>query len=393
MFSELRSRWSIQRRNSNEPLVTSSEVSELQTTVNALRKQLHQLVDNEIASNNEACGVATNGMVLLRNELEKKRTELRDLQYLVEDGKDELGWIEHKCIQEKEQRKTCQEDVVKMQADTDKARKEIINLQAEMKQMTYFQEVVDTETKYRLQADVQNLETDRERDHIRLRHLKRERDGLQSELEELKKERDAIQFVANEREKELSEAKMTREMYQTHHETLTTHLQKLGDPRNMFGSLFNQHSFRGFFKERRIRASIDEGIIKQDDPIPEGRRNSELVCKGKDQTSDQQPERMKLHDQSERSKQLSAHVGGIVLGADATSSKSSDFHRKLPTIFKLGESNDINTQDYGTRRSKLEREVEFPLDTSISNISQLTLDDEAWADMADEPRSDEEGES
>ena len=103
MFTEVRSR--LQRVGFGlkdiPENVSQADVDELQSTVGALRKQLHQIVDTEIPSNNEACGVATNGMLLLRNELEKKRAERDKLQIDFSEAQEELKCIEHNCIQQK----------------------------------------------------------------------------------------------------------------------------------------------------------------------------------------------------------------------------------------------------------------------------------------------------
>ena len=404
MFSEVRSR--LQRVGFGlkdiPETVSQADVDELQLTVSALRKQLHQIVDTEIPSNNEACGVATNGMLLLRNELDQKRTERDKLQVDFNEAQDELKCIEHNCLQQREQHETCQKDITQMKSNTEKARQKIINLQAEMKQMKYFQDVVDTETKFRLLADLQNLQTDQERDEIRLRQLKNERDTLQLQLETLTKEQDALQFVSNERQKELSEVTMTRNMYKEHQETLTLHLQSLGGDPNIFNSIST------FFKGRRIRASIDEssGAAKHSSMITDKcqagnsnaqRRNIESSCEENMQQAlnqDEQPEndtKRQPQDKSERSTKYLDHserpmVGGIVLGADTVSANpSSDFLRKLPTIFKLGVSEGSNDdKESNAYDMNKEREIEFTKDSdSISNISQLT-DDGKWAEVSEE---------
>jgi len=379
--------------------ISQADVDELQSTVGALRKQLHQIVDTEIPSNNEACGVATNGMLLLRNELEKKRSEKDELQIDFNKAQEELKCIEHNCIQQKEQHETYLKDVTRMKSNTERNKQKIINLQAEMKQMKYFQDVVDTETKFRLLADLQNLQTDQERDEIRLRQLKNERDTLQLQLETLTKEQDALQFVSNERQKELSEVTMTRNMYKEHQETLTMHLQSLGGDPNIFNSIST------FFKGRRIRASIDDssGAVKRSSVITDKcqaqQRNIESSCEENMQQAldqDEQPEnnikQQQPQDKSERSTKYLDHserpmVGGIVLGADTVSANpSSDFFRKLPTIFKLGvsEGSSNNDKEGNAYDMKKEREIEFTEESdSISNISQLT-DDGKWAEVSEE---------
>ena len=57
-------------RQRTEEIVTEEEVEDLKQEISKLQKQLHQIVDQEIASNNEACGLATNGFVHLNIELE-----------------------------------------------------------------------------------------------------------------------------------------------------------------------------------------------------------------------------------------------------------------------------------------------------------------------------------
>jgi len=263
-----------------------------------------------------------------------------------------------------------------MKENTEKARKDAINLRADMDQIAYFQENVDTETMYRLRADVQNLKTEQERDEIRLRHLNTEQNDLQSELEKLKALRDAHKLVATEQQRELSETKMTRDMYKAHQEALTGHLHKLGgDPRNKFGGLGGglRDSVKGFFKGQKMKELLEL------DEIFSERSSSKVSPSPKEEPPREdlqrkQPERPKpVKEKSEKSKQR-PQVGGVVFGAD-TAEGSSDFLRKLPTIFKMG-TNTIDVQDYMVRK---EREVEFSTDSnSISAISAITIDEDAW---------------
>ena len=261
------------RGNNGDGATTQSEINELRTAADTLRIQLHRIVNNEISSNNEACGVATNAMLMLRNDLENKRQRRDELLGGLEEAKHEKSRMEDRYDREEEQRETCRQEVMRMQDDTERARKEAMNLRTEMKQMTYFQEAVDGETKQRLRADVQNLELDRERDRIRLRHLNEDRHALRTELDKLKAERDALQAEEDERRKELSEARMTQDMYQAHNEALSLHLQHLGgDPRSHILESF--HLLRGFLGQGASLGRIKPGEKNASAATSKNRDNS-----------------------------------------------------------------------------------------------------------------------
>jgi len=321
--------------------------------------------------------------VMLRNELEGKKAQREDLRRMLDEARKELSRIERQCTQAQEQRETCRDDVVRMQEDMERARKEAINIRAEMKQMTYFQENVDTETKHRLSCDVQNLEMEKDMDAIRMRHLNTDRERLRKELETLKAERDALEVVRLERRKELSEAKMTKEMYSAHQEVLALHLQTLGGDHRLFGSFmadgFRQSfSLRDMFKNKKssIRGSIDESSIGGDSSAIINTRFGAGCNSIKGHL--ERPRMEKRISQSESRSRLSPReVGGVVLGADTVG--SSDFLRKLPTIFKMGGgSGEGNVEEYISNK---EREVEFASDShSISGISAITTDEDAWTE-------------
>mmetsp|Transcript_45201 Transcript_45201/g.94825 ORF Transcript_45201/g.94825 Transcript_45201/m.94825 type:complete len:389 (-) Transcript_45201:75-1241(-) len=386
MFTdELRSLRSRFVRTGSDHKVTDEEIEELNDTAQSLRKELQQIVDGEIAPNNEACGVAANGMVMLQNEMKEKKLKLIKLRHMLDEARRELDNVEEQCTQEKKDWEKCREDAIQVQEDTDEARQEAINLRAEIKQMTYFQENVDTETMYRLLADVQNLKTDQERDEIRLRKLTTERNSLQSELKELEALRKAHEIVAADQQRELSEAKMTQDMYKTHQEFLTSHLKELGgDTKNVFGLLSD--SFKGLFKAQPVKESIDEKpteqtssdlreICKDFEPMGDGNHQLKQPLK-------QPLERRKLEKQKSDKSKHPPQVGGVFFGTD-TGAESS-FVQKLPTIFKMGNNHPDVSQDYLLRK---EREVEFSTDSnSVSAISAITIDEDAWTEsLSDEP--------
>mmetsp|Transcript_14903 Transcript_14903/g.31673 ORF Transcript_14903/g.31673 Transcript_14903/m.31673 type:complete len:268 (+) Transcript_14903:1-804(+) len=249
--------------------------------------------------------------------------------------------------------------------------------------MAFFQEDVDTETKHRLRADVQNLETERERDQIRLRQLNARRRELQSELEEWKESRDAHRLAAGEKEREVDEAKTTRDMYEAHREALGEHLKELGgDPR-----IFSWNRIRDIFGNNNLSSEIGSnnrgGGYNPSRKIDVG--NQGVVPEGRNETpySDKSARRSKQH---ERTKQ----VGGIVFGAEDCNAESpSEFLRKIPTIFKMGSNvgntNNVGSSDrqgvYATRSNEHQRDVEFISDSnSVSAISAITMEDDAWLD-------------
>lgn len=343
--------------------VTASEASDLKATVVALRKRHRQILGEENASCSEACDLVADAMQFLRNELDSKRSERDGLRGVMDEVKDELDRVENEHTSERELRESCRDDVVRMTQETEKARTDIISLRVEMKQKTFFHETVDTETKHRLRADLQNLETERERSAIKLRNLRKERDQWKSKLEQLHAERDAVQLAAGERKQELSEAKMTKDMYSAHQEALSLHLEILGgDPTNIM-SVFTpaniSNSFKDWFKGQRRRES---------DRSKEGSAKAASEYHGT-------PRKYDLEKQDEKSivEQLFAippQGEGVVLGANTD--RSSHFLRKLPTIFQLGSGNGENDQE---RDSKLFEELRYSVKSQSSDISALTGDE------------------
>ena len=359
---ELRSRF----QGSGES-VTASEVSELKATVIALRKRHRQILGYENASCSEACDLVADAMQLLRNELESKRSERDGLRGVMDEVKNELDRVENEYTSERELRESCRDDVVRMTQETEKARRDIISLRVEIKQKTFFQETVDTETKHRLRADLQNLETERERSAIKLRNLRKERDQWKSKLEQLQAERDAVKLAAGDRKQEFSEAKMTKDMYSAHQEALSLHLEILGgDPTNILSAFTPDNisnSFKGWFKGRMSRES---------DGGKEGSVKAASHYHGP-------PHKYEREKQDERSivEQLFAVIAksssqgeGVVLGANTEG--SSNFLRKLPTIFQLGSGNHDNDQK---RDSKLIEELRYSVNSQSSDISALTGDE------------------
>lgn len=383
MFSDVRSalhradeelRRVVRRGEGAEP-VTESEVRALRSTARALRKQLAQIVDEEIAPNNEACGVATDGMEMLRKEVGGRRSARDELQGVLEGARDELGRVEDACTWEKEERERCRRNTAEVKEETARLREDEVNLRAEMDQMNFFQKSVDTETMHRLRADVQNLDTDLERDHIRLRHLNSDRKRLRSELEELRTLRDAHRIVVADQGRALDEAKMTQDMCKVHQEALLAHLKDLGgDPYNIFEAL----AVGGLGMSVRIKAIIGENLRRERILSSRGSRvgtSEDGRKKDRSPSGEGQGAMVPRPGQSppERTKQ----VGGVVLGADTTAESPSEFLRKLPTIFKMG--NNVCSDDYIISNG---REVEFSIDSnSISDISDVTMEEgDAWMD-------------
>jgi len=253
---------------------------------------------------------------------------------------------------------------------------------------------------------------------IRLRHVVNERDALEAELEELRRLRDAHQLVANDAQRELSEAKMTQEMYQVHNEALTIHLQSLGgNPNNPL-----LQTMKGLFREvGRITnigskptgmASLgsnrtSDGWNNNADMPGNSIIQTQLRQQQKRQQQLQSEKRnlsismiLKLQSDKYQSDKNSAvshpQVGGVILGNDSGHGGSDHFLRKLPTIFKMGPNNshsdvilfngsngdDKNMQGYVRGGHG---EVEFSSDSpSISAISAITIDEDAWTESESE---------
>ena len=407
-------------RGSDIISITEDEIFEAQQTASSLRKQLQLIVDFEIASNNEACGVAINGMVLLRNERDEKKVHLTHSRQALSESKSELSRLENQCLAEETQRETDRTTIARMQNDTEAAQGTMLNLRAETAQCRYFQDNVDTETMHRMRADVQNLMIERERDEIQLRLLNAERYRLQSQLDDLRALNTAHETIAKDQRMKISEGQMTRDMYAAHREALTLHLQSLGgDPRsNVFGSMAQgfQQSMRGIFTNNtdsaRIQHNNNNNLLgaADDDSMSKSIISKDVrqmaLQRGLSKQEMRQLEKTKLarnknsnidksnKSQSQYNSSGPNQVGGIVLGSVAKSGThgqngdSSDFLRKLPTIFKMGSDQgpgmnytvpthtQENVQEY---MMKKEREVEFHSDSqSVSAISVITFDEEAW---------------
>ncbi|KAL3811438.1 hypothetical protein ACHAXA_007593 [Cyclostephanos tholiformis] len=371
MFSEVRSRLQplLQRADTElrfrlkvgEP-GTASDVHELEATAGALRKRYRQIVGEENASYSEACTLAADAMQWLRDELDGRRYERDGLRAILDEIKDEFDRVENEYTREGELRESCRCDVVRMKHDTEKAREEIINLRFEMKQKTYFQETVDSETKHRLKADLQNLETERERSAINLRQLKKERDKLKYNLVQLQAEKDAVQLALYKRKQELSEINMTKDMYRAHQEALLETLSC--DRTSIYQAVMPEkisHLFKGWYNWQRIREldKMKEGSKKT---ASENRDPTRIICdrEKQDVTS--------IENKFIGEVSKSPFEGkGLVLGADTDG--SSNFLRKLPTIFKLGGGID----DYVPKHI-LERRISTSSQVSWLDISDLTVD-------------------
>ena len=323
------------RQRTEEEVVTEADVEYLKVEISKLQKQLHQIVDQEIAVNNEACGVATNGIVKLHIEKEQKTKERCRLNEELHRETETLKSLERQYEEELDTGRKCQEDIVRLRLDMEEATAECKTLQAEIDQSNYFREQVDNETYYRLLADVQNLETEKERDTIKLRHLNSERQELQTSLDQLTAERDAFQVLAQKYEKELQDERMTLDMYKAHHETLQEHAERLG----VVGKMDNViSSFKGFF-----HIGGGAGNNETEQPL-----NNNAVVKNKKSNNEQQAEASRekvrrrfseksltqLNDKSHRSTSPKDAVGGIAYNTDSI--PSADFFKKTPKIFKIG---------------------------------------------------------
>ena len=370
MFSDLRAR--LQQRTE---VVTEAEVEDLKIEISKLQKQLHQIVDQEIASNNEACGVATNGIVQLNIEMEKFTEERCRLNEELSLETEALKALDRQCEDELGSRRKYQEDDVRLRSAMETAKAESMTLHSEIDQINYFQAQVDKETYYRLRADVQNLETDKDRDIIHLRHLKSERKELQSELNQLAAERDAFKVIAQKFSKEIQDDRMTRDMYKAHNGALYEHAERLG----VVGKMDNViSSFKSFFNNNRRPSNEAE------QPTNDAANKSNKI----DASREKKPRRDSADKSSpsDKSPAALAAVGGI---AYADSVPSSDLFRKTPTIFKIGGSS--RNHDVSIISNE-EREIRINKDESSAE-SSLTMSehDEMTASMTEKSSSEREG--
>jgi hypothetical protein len=359
------------RRSCAGETPTEAEIRELEIVARALRKQVNHLVDDELTSSMEAYCLATDGLELLRNQLVEKRCHRDEMRALLDETKSELDLLDRQYLEEMELREVNQHDIIRMKQNTETMRKDAINMRAEIKQMTYFQEVVDVETTHRLRVDVQNLELERERDSIILRQLNSDREKLRSELNQLEVEMDAVQRTKFERHQELAEARMTRDMYKVRQESLELHLQE-GDSKNLFSSRVS--SMMQLCRELlKGGAEVKEFLDEYN-----GKGASSQAQNAGMPFSDnwkQQYERVNLRRRSQ-SPSSPREVGKIVICADDDGAESSDLLALIPP-FKMDDRSDINLQKVNRISSEID---EFPSESSsISVISALTADDDAWA--------------
>ena len=361
--------------SANESPVTDTENQELEAVTRALRKQLNHLVDDELTSSTEACCVATDGLELLRNELESKRCQRDELQRLLDEAKGDLAQVDRQYLDEMDKREVNQHDISRMKQNTEMMRKDAINRRVELKQMVYVLEVVDAETKHRLRADVQNLELEREKDTIKLRRLSMERDKLRSELDQLEAERDEAQRVKFNRHQELTEAKMTRDMYKVRQEALELHLQNSEcDVRNVFASRVSsvmqscRELLNGRAKGQEIHAENNNSKGRL------SRENSQHFGLPCNDDWKQQYDRVNLRRRSRSP--IPHEVGNIVMCAD-DGVESSDLLALVLPMFDMANNDGDNLNQQETKNSH--EVVEFPSESSsISAISALTVDDVAW---------------
>lgn len=364
------------RRQRNEQVVvTEADVEDLKLEISKLQKQLHQIVDQEIASNNEACGVATNGIVQLNIELEKLSEERCRLNEELQQEKEALQALERQCEEELDTRRKCQEEIVRLRSAMEAAKAECNTLQAEIEQSNYFQEQVDNETYYRMLADVQNLETEKERDIIKLRHLNSECKELQSELDQLAAERDALQYIAQKCKKDLQDERMTLDMYKSHNKVLREHAERLG----VVGKMDNvMSSFIGFF-------NINNRVGNESADQP-----STAVVATKSSEIDTSRDKLRRDSHKSNKSTLSnvsplAPIGGIAYNADSI--PSSDFFRKTPKIFKIGGGGgggSSSNPDGLIFAANEEREITISDESSAkSSITMSDDGDEVTASMTD----------
>ena len=332
------------------------------------RQQLQRVLREELAPNNEACAVATNGMVLLREDVEARRRGRDDRRAALAAARRELAALEDDLAREHrgwardvgdaarltEEGVRAREEAAVLREDTPRARKDRDHLEEAM---------------HRNRCHVENLKLEWEKEAIRKRHLTDQQRDLALELRQLQALREAQQIAEARHRRELEEARTTREMYRAHHESLTLHMKQIGgDPgRFQFGSIFRTKHKTSACQEPAATCpthTAADDVRKPPRSLPQ--------------------------------------VGGVVYGADATrggtgGEDSSNFLRKWLPAFKLGAAGGAAAAA-ATRRPprredhvlRLVKEVEFSSDAQ-SRVSTLTMDgDDTWDETWKDSLSDEE---
>lgn len=342
--------------------ITEPEVAELRATVRHLRHSLDQIV-NEGCSNEQTCDAVINEAEHLRRDVEERKRERNNLLEGLKRARGGLAALEEQCAQEREGEQSCRQDAIRMERAMEDAKEETMKLRAEIEQMTHFQENVDTETMYRLQADVQNLEIEREQDAIKTRHLKSERTELLFVLEKVKAERDALHLrIPNEKSREFIEAEMEYDMQKARQEALIVHLEGMGMavPKNL-ASLHKPDnlvtSFQELIKGLSKHISMNSGRLS---PLVSPRGDCETKTKA---------------GETNASKPQQQHVGGILMGADAD---DKTFFRQLPKVFKMGTN--AEEFDYAPDNHDCQREINCS--DAASCVSELS-DEGEWIEKFD----------
>ncbi|EJK72459.1 hypothetical protein THAOC_06011 [Thalassiosira oceanica] len=324
--------------------VTEDEVRGLKSTV--------KIVNEELFSNNEACGVASNGIGVLRDEILSLKSNREQLQEVLDLAREELNEVTDKCAGEHESRLKAVSDVARMRHGIEEGGRELLNLRSEVESKQYFQDTVDTETNFRLMADVQNLIIEKDQESIRLRQLATIKSNLQSQMETFRKEKDALQYLADDTKRQVSEEQMTLKMYVAHRESLTMHLDTLG------GSLVDQMS--GWFRRsKNTSAESDnlDGVEKSTDKSTKQTKRRETDSKAVSSSKS----KSQIHQRTKA-------VGGVVQTSNSRGGSKGDLLNKLPSFFKIGHPRSL--AEYVASE---EREIEFNAD-SLSETSSVTID-------------------
>ena len=310
---------------------------------------MHQIVNEELYANNEACGVASCGIGVLRDEVLSLKSNREQLQEVLDLAREELDEVTNKCAYEHESRLKAVSDVARMRDGIEEGGRELLNLRSEAESKQYFQDTVDTETNFRLQADVQNLIIEKDQESIRLRQLATVKSDLLSQMETLRKEKDALEYLADDTKRQVSEEQMTLKMYVAHRESLTMHLDTLG------GSFVDQMS--GWFRRSKNTAESDNLVEKSTDKSTKQTKRRETDSKAVSSSKS----RSQIHQRTKA-------VGGVVQTSNSRGGSKGDLLNKLPSFFKIGHPRSL--EEYVASE---EREIEFNAD-SLSETSSVTID-------------------
>mmetsp|Transcript_7858 Transcript_7858/g.16819 ORF Transcript_7858/g.16819 Transcript_7858/m.16819 type:complete len:359 (+) Transcript_7858:112-1188(+) len=333
--------------------VTEEELNELRSTIISLR-QTYDRVLVEGRSDDQTCGAANYEFGQLQHEVFERRKERDRLLFELNRAKCELNDLHEQCEKEKEAGDACREEAAQLEKQMEEAKSEILKLRGETEMISYFQDTVETETIYRLRADCQNLEIEREMDEIKVRHLKIERDELVSQLDKLKEESKALNNDSEGKSREMIEAEMEYDMQYVRQQALIEHLERSGwkPPKDM--TSLTKHENLGD-KMKSSVMGLFRGFARQDS------------CRSGPSTH--QVNVIEESESEEEQQKRPPQVGGIFMANDTEENK--DFFRQLPRVFRIGVPDQSANCDQYAPKFEFSEEINLNEETS-STVSELS---------------------